>query len=480
MVRGNVGAKKPRHAPEKERRVRDESDEEVGVETPGAVEQVDEVEESTEKAFRKNLTKLLKYLVLTSKAWEHMEKENVDRAIRRTRQLEEFQKEAESIDYRFLALPFIRLLRKHYNSISHGPGYDAWLREVETKKGDRDPRVVLDFPRAGNRNAAAHKLRLSTLYLDAHEVMYDAQMKLDASKESEDVVDELYATMEQLVYPNSIRLYLWRIFAILAAEQKSYGKAAAAKIRSTLETLEMDLGIAHGGDIFRRFMRLMLDDDEGPLAEFIEWGSAAMKKIFPPSMHKSYESFVELLKRYANNELEFEELLQQAVEKFSDATGLRKHAEGEKVVGELRETVTSALGGLAKKDGKTLGPVEMFQKVAQLFNAAKKSTFLQAKVKEMQAEFGEIHSLEDAKKINPLHLLQLARREVNNKEFIQEMEHITGQNLQHSEMLQMFEKVAKVYEAIVEIMAGEDAGTGAEPSRRVRAITDGTVVGEAA
>lgn len=464
MAHGNASAKAyTKHRPTHEA---DETDSEV------EMDETDVMDETIEKQFRKGVNGLFKYLCLISKAWEEREKskEGIEKAIARTRKIESVAEAVKEMDTHLVAFPFVRLLNANYNSIRQGPSFDAWLREINNKE------VILSFPNTRNKKAKPLKVGLSSLYLDAHEIAYHAQLAINAVK-NEDEADDMCSQIEQLVYPQCIRLYLWRIFAALATKHK--GKEAGARVRSSIETLEMDLGIAKGGDVLRRAMRLVLEDDESPILNMIEWGSEMIKSFVPGSMHKAFEEFVELLKRYANKEIEFDEMLQSVVDSFSDATGLRKHVQGEKIVGDLRETVASTLGELAKKDGKTMGPVEMFQKMAQVFNAAKKSKLIKAKMETFQKKFGNVKSMEDAKKINPITLLKFIEEEATNEEFIKELESIMGQKLDNNDVISSVKRIVNVAEAIMAALSSE-SNPGEESAQRVRSITDGSIVGEEA
>src|SRR5690606_12205483 len=119
--------------------------------------------------------------------------------------------------------------------------------------------------------------------------------------------------------------------------------------------------------------------------------------------------------------------------------------------------------------GKTMGPVEMFQKMAQVFNAAKKSKLIKAKMETFQKKFGNVKSMEDAKKINPITLLKFIEEEATNEEFIKELESIMGQKLDNNDVISSVKRIVNVAEAIMAALSSE-SNPGEEPAQRVRSI----------
>lgn len=479
--KGGAGPAKPvKSVAEKKRRVRDD-DEEVASgderhpvasaasqERDAGDEPDIESSEVTEKRFRRALTKLVDYLVRLSTAWEMEEKENVERAVRRTKKLEGVKKSLPDIEYRFLVIPFRRLLQKNLTSIKRGPRYDAWLREVPTKKSPDGVPVKLAFPAPGtSRKAQPSEIKLSTLYLDSLDLCDRVQMQLNSSKDT-DELEEMYAHSEQLIYPDVIRLYLWTIFASIADDVA--GEGTGQLIRQSLETLAMDLGVASGGDLLRRFMRVAVDDD-GPFSTMLSIGGNMVKKMVP-SIAPNIDEAVELVQEFANGEIGFNEVISKVVDMITDAfPSLNKREDGREVIGQFKETVASTLGGIARDGEKALNPMETIGKFTEVFKKLQQSKFMRAKFEELQSEVGNVKSLSDMKNIDPMSIIKIVTREVGNVEFVSEIERITGKSIEHSEAIALITKLNKIYETLAAILKEENVTNG---GKKVLAITDGT------
>lgn len=456
---------------ERKRRVRDDDEASDGEVTPGTkdVKEVEDegevvVEEGTEKRVRRDLGKLVDYLIRVSKAWEMEEKDNVESAVRRTKKLETLKKSLAETEYRFLVFPFRRLLQKNLTSIKRGPRYDAWLREVPTKKNPRGAEVRLSFPNPSGRKAQPLEVKLSMMYLDAIEMCDRMQMYLNSSKDTEKL-EETYASSEQLIFPDVIRLYLWKIFAAIADDVEEEG--TGQQIRQSLETLEMDLGIASGGDLFRRFVRAAMDDDEGPFATMIAMVGNVVKSMVP-GVGQYVDGAVELVQAFSHGEISFDEVISKVIEMVTDAfPSLNQRADGREAVNEIKSTVTRTLGGMTRDGDKTLKPMETIAKFTEIINKLKNSEFMRAKFAELQTELGHVNSLADVKNLDPLSIVKIVTREVENPEFVKEIEAVTGKNIDHSEAIVLITKLNKLYEAIVKILAEEGGVNNARKPRQI-------------
>jgi len=424
--------------------------------------------ETGEKKFRKALTSLAKYLRLVS---EEIDKESssgtkVLETSKRTIAIGKFEKNIERSDYKLLRMQFKRLLDKNRSSIKRGPRYDSWLRGIfynaSKKKLEDGHSVSLSIPSTKDDQNLGNQtqVNLTKIYLESLQLRDKTQAKLNGPekfdrKEDADKYADLYNSSNELIYPEAIRLYIWRIFAAIAEEVGETPDTAIA-IRESIESLEIELGVLGGSELIRKMMRETLGEG-GMLSNLFE-----MLKQYAGGLHPAISEysdiFLDELREFAEGRKSMSDSISSLVDAvFNKVPGnLGKKAAGRDAIGEVKETLSGLMGGLGKDDkGESLGPMETITKMMKIMRDLQKSEYVQKKMREFQSEIGDVRSIEDAKKVDPMKFFQLIAREVNNAEMINEIERVTGKSVEQNEIVSTFVKLSRIIESIRVVLHDE-------------------------